>query len=96
MRRKAANVKGDMEDLIGGLHWYTFGSYVNIRQNVDQLLFTVSSQLKKMLGREGKTLQHSVHDTLHDATGSVRHSFVEAFKIVDRNLSLIVGHSGRL
>lgn len=90
--RKVTEANGDMKRLAGGLRWDTFGSYASIGDNADQSLLTASSRLKKMFNPKAKTLQQGVHNALCKATGGVRKSYVNAFKVVDRSLSLIVGY----
>lgn len=46
--RKAADVKGDMKELVGDLQRDILGSYARIHYNVDQLVLNMSNCLEKM------------------------------------------------
>lgn len=96
VRRKVADAKSGMNDLADGSRRYTLGLYASILHNVDQSLFAVSINLKKMFDCEAKALQQGVHDALCDAVGGVQKSFADAPEVVDRTLSLIFGHLKRV
>lgn len=48
-----------------------------------------------MFDRKTKAMQQGVHDALCDAAGGVQRAFIDAPKVVDRNLRLIVENSKR-
>lgn len=93
VRCNVAGVKRDAMEVAGGLCRDIFSMGASIRQNVDQSLFTASSQLEEMFDCEAKALQEGVHDHLCNAAGGLQESFVDAFDFEDRKLSLIVDHS---
>lgn len=58
---KVADSKGKVSNFIDRLHRDSFNSYSNIRQNVDQTLLAVGIRLAKLIDREAKHLQESLH-----------------------------------
>lgn len=69
VRRKIAEVKGEIMTLIGKLRQDSFGPCASIQHDIDQLLFTVSIHLKEMFDREAKVLQQGVHVALCNVVG---------------------------
>lgn len=69
--------------------------YASIQHSVEQSLLAVGKQLKKVFSCETETLQHGVLNALCHAVGGVWKPFIDTSKVVDKSLSLIVGHSNR-
>lgn len=88
-----ADVKDDMKGFVDRLLWQTFHLYASIRGNVDQPLVEVSKLLKKMFNHLNMALHYGVHDAIRGASEDVQKSIIDTPTVVDRSLSLIVGHS---
>lgn len=92
---KVTDGQGEMNSSPESLRREVIDPYAGIRCSVDQSLVEISKRLIEMFGLEAMALQQSVHDALRSAVGGVKKSFDDVSKVVDRSLSLIVGHQKR-
>lgn len=61
---KVANARGDVVNIVKGLHRDNVGANKSIHCNVDQSLVSVSKRLKEAFNREARSLQQVVCDAV--------------------------------
>lgn len=91
--RKVADTRGKINKFFQELRGNTFDSCASNRHNAAQTLVALGSSLRVLIDHGAKGLQQSTHAALLNAAGDVRETFGDAPGVVDKKLSVKVGHA---